>query len=61
MWGPAHTKVRPDRFGRFDLYWLQTDRQTEMQSIFIDNYVVPWIKLNKTFLIQENFSKFIHH
>ena len=36
----SHTKFRHDRFGRFDVYWIhndsETDRQTDKQSIYID-------------------------
>jgi len=24
----SHKKLGPDRFSRFDVYWIQTDRQT---------------------------------
>ena len=26
-----NTKFRPDRFSRFDVYWIRTDRQTDKQ------------------------------
>ena len=32
----VHTKFGPDRFSRFDVYWIQTDRQTDKQSTYID-------------------------
>ena len=32
----SHTKFGPDRFTLFDVYWIQTDRQTDKQSIYID-------------------------
>ena len=32
----SRTKFWPDRFSRFDVYWIQTDRQTDKQSIQID-------------------------
>ena len=28
----CHTKFGPDRFSRFDVYWIQTDRQTDRQT-----------------------------
>ena len=33
-WGHArsHTKFGPDRFSRFDVYWIQTDKQTPKQT-----------------------------
>ena len=34
----SHSKLGPDRFSRFDVYWIQTDRQTYIQSIIIDIY-----------------------
>ena len=37
-WGHAssHKKFCPDRFSRFDIYWIQTDRQTDKQNLKID-------------------------
>ena len=28
----SHTKFGPDRFSRFDVYWIQTNRQTNKQT-----------------------------
>ena len=28
----SHKKFGPDRFSRFDVYWIQTDRQTDKQT-----------------------------
>ena len=28
----SHKKFGPDRFSRFDVYWIQTDRQTDRQT-----------------------------
>ena len=28
----SHKKFGPDRFSRFDVYWIQTDRQTPKQT-----------------------------
>ena len=37
----SHKKFGPDRFSRFDVYWIQTDRQTnkqtDKQNLYIDN------------------------
>ena len=36
----SHTKFGPDRFSRFDVYWIQTDRQTDKPNLYIDkNYL----------------------
>ena len=32
----SHTKFWPDRFSRFYVYWIQTNKQTDKQSIYID-------------------------
>jgi len=32
----SYTKYGPDWFSRFDVYWIQTDRQADKQSIDID-------------------------
>ena len=34
----SHKKFGPDRFSRFDVYWIQTDRQTDRQAKFIYRY-----------------------
>ena len=38
----SHKKFGPDRFSRFDVYWIQTDRQTDKQTdkpnLYIDLY-----------------------
>ena len=28
----SHTKLGPDRFSRFDVYWIQTNKQTNRQT-----------------------------
>ena len=34
----SHKKFGPDRFSRFDVYWIQTDKQTNRQAKFIYRY-----------------------
>ena len=29
-------KFKPDRFSRLGIYWIQTNKQTDKQSIYID-------------------------
>ena len=31
-----HKKFGPDRFSRFDVYWIQTNRQTDKPNLYID-------------------------
>ena len=31
----SHKKFGPDRFSRFDVYWIKTNRQTDRQAKFI--------------------------
>ena len=33
----SHRKFGPDRFSRFDVYWLKTNKQIDKQSIYIDS------------------------
>ena len=37
----SHKKFGPDRFSRFDVYWIQTNRQTDRQTdkpnLYIDS------------------------
>ena len=46
FWGHEkfHTKFGPDRFSRFDVYWIQTDRQTNKQTsqVYIYNNWILW-------------------
>ena len=50
----SHKKFGPDRFSRFDVYWIQTnkqtnrqtDRQTDKPNLYID--LSSLLKLNKT-------------
>ena len=48
-WGPLrpHTKFGPDRLSRFDVYWIQTNKQTDRQAKFIYRFVKPQSKINK--------------
>ena len=32
----SHKKIGPDRFSRFDVYWIQTDRHTDKPNLYID-------------------------
>ena len=38
----SHKKIGPDRFSRFDVYWIQTNKQTDTQTdkpnLYIDIY-----------------------
>ena len=34
----SHKKFGPDRFSRFDVYWIQTNKQTPIQAKFIYGY-----------------------
>ena len=48
--GKSHTKVRLNRFSRFDFYWIQTDRQTGKQSIYVDDLASQFVWLFGCFL-----------
>ena len=39
----SHKKFGPDRFSRFDVYWIQTDRQTDKPNLYIDDM---WLDLS---------------
>ena len=36
----SHKKFGPDRFSRFDVYWIQTDRQTDKQTDKPNLYII---------------------
>ena len=70
----SHKKFGPDRFSRFDVYWIQTNKQTDKPNLYIDVCIVKyswpngWNKLadifegtngyNKLFFVQIKF--FLH-
>ena len=37
-WGHvrSHKKILPDRFSRFDVYWIETNRQTDKPNLYIE-------------------------
>ena len=52
----SHKKFGPHRFSRFDVYWIQTDRQTDKQTdkpnLYIDLWNSPFFHFfAKTFLL----------
>ena len=32
----SHKKFGPDRFSRFDVYWIQTNKQTDKPNLYIE-------------------------
>jgi len=48
----SHKKFGPDRFSRFDVYWIQTDRQTDRQAKFIYRFRFTGIYFKKCLLCQ---------
>ena len=36
----SHKKIGPDRFSRFDVYWIQTNKQTNRQTSQIYIYII---------------------
>ena len=51
----SHKKFGPDRFSRFDVYWIQTNRQTDRQAKFIYRFHLCNYNYNEQIL----FIKFI--
>ena len=33
----SHKKFGPDRFSRFDVYWIQSNKQTDKPNLYIDS------------------------
>ena len=50
----SHKKFGPDRFSRFDVYWIQTNKQTDRQTDKPNLYIEGWILLE---LQSENDNK----
>ena len=60
----SHKKFGPDRFSRFDVYWIQTNRQTDKPNLYIDiwcNFVLLVLDLNILFTLRkDNFADLAH-
>ena len=56
----SHKKFGPDRFSRFDVYWIQTnkqtDRQTDKPNLYIDEFP---LKVKPVNVNSSNLSSFI--
>ena len=50
------TKFGPDRFSRFDVYWIQTDRQTLKQAKNIEELALEGASRPSSKLIVNMFS-----
>ena len=56
----SHTKFGPDRFSRFDVYWIQTNRQTDKPNLYIEDERKFLLFIDRTMinlLILENKAK----
>ena len=54
----SHKKIGPDRFSRFDVYWTQTDKQTDRQDKFIYRlyvYIYTFTYILHTYYIYNQF------
>ena len=49
----SHKKFGPDRFSRFDVYWIQTNKQTDKQTDRQTDKPNLYIDKQKIFLQQE--------
>ena len=53
----SHKKFGPDRFSRFDVYWIQTNRhpnkQTEKPNLYIEEEKTWFYRLNLSVQIRE--------
>ena len=64
----SHKKFGPDRFSRFDVYWIQTDRQTnrhpDKPNLYIDSRLYSLYvsffscSVYSSFLLQADQSRF---
>jgi len=56
----SHKKFGPDRFSRFDVYWIQTytqtDNQTDKPNLYIDAEATPEIQILSIMTILLNHS-----
>ena len=50
----SHKKFGPDRFSRFDVYWIQTNKQTDKQTdkpnLYIDKLLRHVLKESEYFV-----------
>ena len=52
----SHKKFEPDRFSRFDVYWIQTNGQTDRQAKFIYRLALEGASRPSSKLIVNMFS-----
>ena len=52
----SHKKFGPGRFSRFDVYWIQTNRQTDKPNLYIDmiRYLSNMFRANDVFTHRAN-------
>ena len=43
----SHKNFGPDRFSRFDVYWIQTNKQTNRQTPWQAKFIYRWRAQNK--------------
>ena len=51
-----HKKFGPDRFSRFDVYWIQTNKQTNKQTYKPNLYLDTIVKGHSMFQIGGSFE-----
>ena len=49
----SHKKFGPDRFSRFDVYWIQTNRQTDKQTDKQNLYIEGIESLSQILISQQ--------
>ena len=53
----SHKKFGPDRFSRFDFYWIQTNKHPDKPNLYIDIYASARTNLgNEGFFQQKSTS-----
>ena len=51
----SHKKFGPDRFSRFDVYWMQTNKQTDRQTNRQAKFIYTLKGVNTCFLVNLTF------
>ena len=59
----SHKKIGPDRFSRFDVYWIQTNKQTNKPNLYIDDglsfkKIITYFFSHQKFGLLDNSSAF---
>ena len=52
----SHKKFGPDWFSRFDIYWIQTNKQTDKPNLYIDSFWSSFSRPDVVAIVQKSYK-----